>query len=286
MIRKSKIPKTTVVAIMIIGVLIGTLFLPKENQIYLTLFKTWVLPLVELTVLIFIVVRVRGVVKKFKMLKVGPVDFFSTIKEACHEILPGKIVTPFATEIAVFYYGFFNWKKVETNHNEFTYHKNSGSLGLLGGVIMIILIETIALHFLLANWNNLVGWIFTFLSLYTLIQVFGIAKSLTKRPIVITDSSVFLKYGIANEVNILFENIKSIEESTKELDKAPLTKCLSILGELEPHNIIIKLNTENELVGLYGFKKRFNILLIHVDEPIEFKKYLDSKVIKLEMNDN
>jgi hypothetical protein len=280
LIRKSKIPKTTVIPIMIIGLLLGLFFLPEENQIYLKLFKTWILPLVELSVITFIIVRVRGVVKKYKTIKGLRIDFFSAVKNACHEILPDKLVTPFATEVAVFYYGFLNWKKIDKNENEFTYHKESGSLGLLGGILLIILIETVALHFLLANWSELLGWILTLLSIYTLFQVFGIAKSLTKRPIVITDSSVFLKYGIANEVDLLFEDIESIELSEKEVEKAPLTKRLSLLGELEPHNVVIKVTVENELIGIYGFKKKFKTLLLHVDEPIAFKAKIDNVILK------
>ncbi len=276
LIRKSKIPKTTVVPIMIIGLLVGSFFLPEENQVYLTLFKTWALPLIELFVIIFIIIKVRGGVKKYKVLKGLRLDFFSTVKNTCREILPEKLVTPFATEVAVFYYGFFNWKKIETTENEFTYHKESGTLGLIGGIILIILIETIALHFLLANWSELAAWILTFLSVYTLIQVFGIAKSLTKRPIVITDSSVFLKYGIANEVDLLFEDIESIEVSKKEIKKDPLTKRLSLLGELEEHNVIIKLKVENDLIGIYGFKKKFKTLLLHIDKPMEFKEQINN----------
>jgi hypothetical protein len=280
LIRKSKIPKTTVVPILIIGIVIGSVFLPEENQTYLTFFKNWILPLVELSVITFIIVRVRGVVKKYKTLKQERVDFFSAVKNACHEILPDKLVAPFATEVAVFYYGFFSWKKIDTNKNEFTYHKESGTLGLMGGVILIILIETVGLHFLLSKWSELLGWVFTILSLYTLIQVFGIAKSLTKRPIVINASSVFLKYGIANEVNLLFEDIESIELSKKEVEKDPLTKRLSLLGELEEHNVIIKLKLENELIGIYGFRKKFKTLLLHIDEPLEFKNQMEKMILK------
>ena len=215
LIRKSEIPNTTVIPVMIIGLLVGSYFLPQESQTYLSIFKTWALPVIEISILIFVTIKVRRAIKKYKDLKGSIPDFYNALKSTCYEILPKKLVLPFATEVAVFYYGFINWKTKEINENEFAYHKNSGTTALFGGFIMIIGIETVALHFLLARWSIVAAWVLS-------------------------------------------------------LEKNELTKTLSPLGELESHNVIIHLEKENELVGLYGMKKRFNLLGLHIDEPKEF----------------
>jgi hypothetical protein len=276
LIRKSEIPNTTVIPVMIIGLLIGSYFLPQESQTYLSIFKTWALPVIEISILTFVIIKVRSAIRKYKGLKGTAPDFFIALKSTCYEILPKKLVLPFATEVAVFYYGFINWKTKEIKENEFTYHKNSGTPALFGGFIMIIGIETIALHFLLARWSIVAAWILTALSVYTAIQVFGFAKSLTKRPISINQDSLTLKYGILNEVEIPFSDIDKVELSRKSLEKNDLTKTLSPLGELESHNVIIHLKKENELVGLYGMKKKFNLLGLHIDKPIEFKEKMEN----------
>jgi|GEM_PF-3474162 len=49
LIRKTEISKTTIVPVMIIGLLIGSYFWPKESQRYLTIFKIWALPIIELS---------------------------------------------------------------------------------------------------------------------------------------------------------------------------------------------------------------------------------------------
>ena len=276
LIRKTEIPKTTVVPVLIIGLLIGSYFLPKESQTYLTIFKTWALPVIEISILTFIIIKVLSAIKKYKSLKGSTPDFFNALKSACNEILPKKLVLLFATEIAVFYYGFINWKIRGINENEFTYHKNSGTPALFGGFIMIIGIETFALHFLLARWSIVVAWVLTALSVYTAIQVLGFAKSLSKRPISINTDSLTLKYGILNEVEIPFSDIKKIELSRKSLEKGELIKTLSPLGELESHNVIIYLKMENELVGLYGMKKKFQVLGLHIDEPKQFNERMEN----------
>ncbi len=275
-IRKTNISKTTIVPVMVAGLVIGTYFLPQSNQNYLDLFKTWAYPVIELLILAYLIVKVRSVLQKHKDFKKFSPDFFTTLKDICYEILPKKLVLPFATEVAVLYYGFINWKSRTINKNEFTYHKKSGTLALLGAVISIIAIETFVLHILLSRWIEIVAWIISGLSIYTAIQVFGFAKSLTKRPIIILPDKLILRYGILNETEIRFDDIDSIELSRKPIIQDETSKKLSPLGELESHNVIIRLNEENTLTGLYGIKKKFKVLALHVDKEIEFKKKMEN----------
>ena len=58
LIRKTTIPKTTVVPFVIIGVVVCSFILPSENQYYLSLFKTWVLPIIEVSVLSYIIYNI------------------------------------------------------------------------------------------------------------------------------------------------------------------------------------------------------------------------------------
>lgn len=276
LIRKSEIPNTTVIPVMIIGLLVGSYFLPQQSQTYLSIFKTWALPVIEISALIFVIIKVQGAIRKYKALKGSTPDFFNALVNTCQEILPKRLVLPFATEVAVFYYGFINWKTREIRENEFTYHKKSGTPALFYAVILIIAVETVAIHFLLIQWSSVAAWILTALSIYTAIQVFGFAKSLSKRPISINKDSLTLRYGILNEVEIPLSNIDKVELSKKSLEIKGLTRTLSPLDETESHNVIISLKEENELIGLYGIKKKFNVLGLHIDEPKEFSERIEN----------
>lgn len=277
LIRKTQIPKTTVIILIIIGLLLGYIFLPKENQFYLDIFKTWVLPFIEIFILVFVIFKVKNAIKKYKNAKGEHLDFFTALKKTCYEVLPKKVAMPFATEIAVIYYGFIKWKTPKLKQNEFTYHKNSGTPMLLGAFIFIILIETFVLHVALQKWNVIVAWILTGVSIYTIIQVLGFAKSLIQRPIYIDNNFLWLKYGILNEAKISLTNIDEVELSKKPLPKEELTKTLSPLGELESYNVIIHLKDKTELIGLYGFSKKFTKLQLYVDKPNKFKEAILSQ---------
>lgn len=276
LIRKTNIPKTTVVPFFIIGIIICSLILPTENQYYLNLFKTWVLPVVELSILLFVIFNVRKGIKRYQLNKTESFDFFATLKSTCYELLPKAVVIPVVTEIAVFYYGFVNWKKRKLKDNEFTYHKSSGTVTLLIAIICIVAIETITLHILLAKWNTTVTWVLTFLSIYSGIQIFGFVKSMFKRPISIENSKLFLRYGIMNETTIDLADIESIDISSKDIALNTETRKLSFLGDLESHNVVIRLKKENTLIGLYGVKRTYTILALYVDNKNEFKNRINN----------
>jgi hypothetical protein len=275
LIRKTSIPNTTTIPILILGLAIGSFFLPDSSQSYLNLFKTFAMPVIEIAVVSFIIAKVYSIRKRFKNSRNGSTDFFKVLKVACSEILPQKLIPIFATEIAVLYYGLLNWKKRQLNANEFTYHLKSGITTLLSSFIFIILIEAVVVHLLLSRWSEIAAWVLTGLSLYTVIQVLGFVKSLSQRPFLISSHTLTLRYGILSEVDIDLKHIESIELSKKPIKANKAFVKLSPFGELENHNIIIQLNTENTLTGLYGTKKKFRMLALYVDQPKVFKEDLE-----------
>ncbi|WP_299221419.1 hypothetical protein [uncultured Aquimarina sp.] len=282
LIRKKNIPKITILSLFILGIVITTFIIPKENQLFLNQIKTWFLPFLEIGVFTFILFRVRKVLKSYSANKNENNDFFSTLKVTCEEILPKKIAILLTMEIAVFYYGFISWKKTELHSNEFSYYKNSGTISLLMALIAIIVIETYVLHILLGKWSAVAAWIVTGLSIYSGIQIFGFLKSMFKRPFSIETNTIHLRYGILSEAIIDINNIKSIKISSKPIEFNDTTRKLSPLGELESHNMVINVKKENSIIGLYGIKRKFKTLVFYIDKKEEFKAQLDKKISSLE----
>lgn len=278
LIRKTSIPKTTVVPMMIIGLAIGFFSLPEANQEYLQLFKTWFLPVIEVGVASFIIYKVRKAVLFHRKQENKSLDFFTALKTTCAEILPKPAVVPFATEISIFYYGFVYWKRRKLAENEFSNHKESSSLALFFILIVIVAIEIVPIHILLAKWSEVAAWILTILSAYSGLQIFGFAKSLMKRPIAVENDRVLLRYGVMQEAEIPIEDIKKITLTTKEFDKEENITRLSLLGEAEGHNVLIETHNEQIVRGLFGIKKTFTKIALHVDKKGEFKAYLENKL--------
>lgn len=279
LIRKKKISNYSVVSFFVLGIILLSFILPKENQQLLSFVKTWLLPLVEIGIFSFIFYKVRKNIKKYRSIATGNSDFFETVKTTIEEDFPKKIATILAMEIGVFYYGFIHWKKRILKSNEFSYHNNSGTVSLLVTLIFIIGIETYVLHILLMKWSSFAAWLVSALSIYSGIQIFGFLKSITKRPILVTNDMIHLRYGILSETTIDLEDIKSVEITSVAVDFDTTTRKLSPLGELESHNMMIHLQKEQTLYGLYGTTKKFTSLALYADDPKKFKALIDDRII-------
>ena len=271
LIRKKDIPNTTAIPFFIAGLVLASFLIPADHQEYLRLIKQWVVPVVELAALALVAQKVRKVVKAYNVQKNHSLDFHSLIQEATKEVLPKKVSTIFAFEISLIYYGFLSWKKRKLQPNEFTYHKKSGSIAVLAVFIGIVWVETLVIHILLERWSPLAAWILTVLSLYSGFQIFGMLRSLSKRPLSIQKGVLLLRYGIMSETTIPLDTIHSIELSSKQQAFDQRTRKLSPLGDLESHNVLIHLKEENTLQRLYGIKKMFTTIALHVDEKERFE---------------
>jgi hypothetical protein len=279
LIRKTSIPKTTIVPIAIVGLTLGTFILPVENQFYLQLFKIWILPVLEVAIAGFAIYKVHQVIKDLR--KRGHYsDSFIILKSALNEIIPKKIAVLLATEIAVIYFGFLHWRKVEPGSREFSYHKESGTPALFAALIFIIIVESFITHLLLVRWNETLAWIFTLLSLYTIIQLIGFTKSMTKRFISIQGNFLHLKYGIMAEAEIPLTNIEQVIITSLDFKSGNENQKLSLLGNLESHNIIIKLNQESTLEKLYSTNKKFKNIALFVDKKEAFKNEIELRLKK------
>lgn len=277
-IRKKSIPKFTIVPFFIAGIVIATIVLPTNQQQLLSQIKYWVLPVVEMGVFALVFMKVRKTVKSFRSQKDRSVDFFTAIKSAAREVVPNRLSTAVAMEIAVIYYSLFAWRKRRTLENEFTYHKDGGARLLLGVFIFLILIETFAIHLLIQGASVTAAWVLSLLSGYTILQLLGILKSLSRRPTRIENDLLDLRYGLFGETSIPIDKIESFELSSKSLEFGGTTQHISPLKSADTHNIILELKEEHELIGLYGFKKPFKKLAFHIDEKEKFKQLLESKI--------
>ena len=276
--KNTKIPKTLVVPVIVLGMFLGYAILPKENQQFLDYFKNWVLPFIELAVLSFVGYHMYSSVKQFKINKNSSLDFYTTLQASSKELFPKVPAALVASEFGVLYYGFLTWKKRPLKENEFSYHKDSGTLTVLVALMVIIGIETYVFHIILAKWNSILAWILTALSCYTAIQIFGFLKSMARRPIAIKDTILHLPYGIMGEAIIPLAKIGSIECNSKELEENKLHRKLSFLGVMESHNIILRVKEPLEVQGLYGISKKYEVLGFYVDGPTQFKKSVEQHI--------
>ncbi|MFK8007338.1 MAG: hypothetical protein AB8H03_13250, partial [Saprospiraceae bacterium] len=148
---------------------------------------------------------------------------------------------------------------------------------VFGVFIGLVVVETFAFHILVERWSPIVAWIGTGLSLYSMVQIIGIIKSASRRPIILKDEKVLLRFGIMSETDVAYEDIERVELSQRTISNNPLAKKLGT--ELTSHNVVIYLKKENTLHGLFGIKNQFSILSLFVDDHKKFKEEIDQKIL-------
>jgi hypothetical protein len=277
-IRKTKIPKMTVMPVFVGGIILASFLLPAGERFHLDLVKFWILPVIEVFVLGYIGFTVYKTVKTYRAVKSESTDILKILRETCRKTLGLPVLADAAAfELAVLYYGFLKWKKPLPAENAYTCHRTSGKIALYGAVIFILTIETIVVHILIAMWSELAAWILTLTSAYVILQLFAHLKALGQRPIEITEDRIFIRYGLFEGVEIERENIEDIEFSSVKTDRDKPFKQAALLGELEHFNMKIRLKNAAEFTGLYGMKSKFQTLLLFVDEKEKFKRLIENQ---------
>ena len=160
------------------------------------------------------------------------------------------------------------------------YHKKNALVSILAGFTLIIIAETVGLHAWLVKWNSVVGWIVSFLSAYTALQFFALAKSIPMRPISINkdEEKLHLRYGYFTDLTIPFHLIERVEVHTKDLPEDKSIKVFSPLGSVGEHNMIIHLKEELKFSGIYGIKRKAKSLAIYIDDRERFKRILEESL--------
>ncbi|SFI17179.1 hypothetical protein [Halpernia frigidisoli] len=272
LIRSTKITKNSISILLTLNIILATIFISNQNQFYLNFFKKWFLPLLEVIIIGILVFKVRKGIRDLSEPENRHLDFFNILKKVAESIVPKSLVTPLSTEIAVFYYGFLNWKKPILKENEFSYHKKSAIIAILSSIIFLTITETFVVHKLLVKWNDAFAWVITAISIYTIIQIFGILRAIPKRPIAVLKNGISIKYSFISETFVEFENIRNVEMYNSEILKKGNIKYFSPFGKFEGNNIKIELMNEQTVESFYGIKRKLNTFVLNVDDENEFIK--------------
>ncbi|NAS30198.1 hypothetical protein GTQ40_04370 [Flavobacteriaceae bacterium R38] len=271
LIWKKKTPNITAIPFFVIGVLLATFLIPSQEQFHLNLIKTYVAPLVPLTVVSIVVYKVYQELISIKADSIKIEDKYLLFKRISKAVVPNaRVARVMASEAALIYYSIFSWKSRKVTKDQFTNYKESGVISLLLGLILVIIIETFVLHALLIEWNEIVAWIFTLSSIYVIFQIIGHLKALVRRLSEIKEDRLIFKNGLLGDINIRLDEIEYIEMTTKEVESDKKVAYLTLSKGIDNHNVVIYFNRTQQVEKIYGTVKECEILLLHVDNKDRF----------------
>jgi len=282
--RKTNEPKLRAVPFFVGGIAIATYLLPDNGQEHLDYLKTYLLPIVELTILAIVGRKIYYGIKTYKSHSVQSTDFYVVSKKSSQEVFgKSRFASFFTSEITMMYYALFSWRKTKLLPNKFTNYKENGSIALMGALLMIVFIETFALHMLLMKWNTWVAWGLTITSIYTAFMILGHLKALLQRPSLLSQNELNLKNGLIADININLKAIERIELFSKEIQSENLKiGNLGLSKESTNHNIAIHFKTPQTIEKIYGFTEECDVLLVHLDDKNNFIKKVNLRLDELD----
>ena len=266
LIRRTKVPAITALPLSLLMLMLATWLLPEAQQQYLELYKQFVLPVLELLVLGIIIAKVRRAGIAFKAAGQQS-DMYYRLQQASLEVIPfpKAAANALATEAAMFYYAVKAFKKPASGPG-FSYHRETALGAIVGALMLLIVVETIAVHLLLMQWSALAANLLTFGSLYSFVYMLALIGAARHRPHTFTKEGLLVRFGL-QETLVRYHEISSLEKLRGDV---PDTKQLAKLGMLGNFNLLLQVKEPQVLTRLYGFKSNYTAVVFWVDDVPAF----------------
>jgi len=277
LIRKTSIPKLTVVPCFIVGLLIAHLVLPPTERQLLSFLTHYVLPGIELFVLLLVGRNIWRFVRAFRKNGTDSIDKLEVLKKSTRTVLgEGLPARLFTTELSVIYYGLLSWKKRERQSEQhFTHYKQNGLGAVIALWIMVLGAETFAVHILLMKWSAIAAWIASFSSVYLALLFIAHYKATRQRQSWLDQERLHLRYGLSGDIDLSLNQIEQIQLTSRT--PRDLKNFVKLGHAFESHNVIIELKKEFEIERMYGKKERTTAIGLMIDERELLQEHWEEK---------
>ncbi len=260
LVRTRRLPWIAIVPSVVLGYFAATLAIPDAHHDLLENLRLLVIP-VELTVVTYLLIRARRI---FLAIPEGSGDFVTRFRSATADMLGSRVAAGiFATEIGILYHA-FKWRTPPVaNATCYTVHRKSGYGSVLFGLFIALLVEAIALHFLISQWSHTAAWILTGLTGYAVVWFVGDYRAFRARPILITPTDLRVRVGLRWEIRVDMDNLREIRVHLSQKEKSSDALSAVVLGKA---NVCLKLVRPVEAVGMYGIRKSTSEIWLQVDD--------------------
>jgi hypothetical protein len=184
----------------------------------------------------------------------------------------GDVLT---TEVMLLYYAVRRPQRAGETSGVFSVHRASTYVHVLVGIGMALIVETVAVHFLVRMHSPALAWVLTLLSLYTLLWLIGDYRALVARPIRATASHLRFRYGLRWEADVPLDVVKEAELLPPPMGPTPKEKGRLVVSLPGGANLKLQFERPTDFLGLYGRRKMITELRVRVDEPEKLRAALE-----------
>lgn len=190
-----------------------------------------------------------------------------------------------ARELKLLWLGVTGWWKpdpIPDNKTSFSCYKESGWIGFLSAIILLVLFEGLAIQVFLYGKSPLIVYIHSGLEVYGIVWLLGDFQAIKKNLIRLSDTLLQVRVGFRWAIEIPLINISAayegqpeaidavvewkMDEFIKEV-KVPGYSVISLMGKANLHLV---LKEPMKIRGWFGQIKNIDRIGLEIDSPAEF----------------
>lgn len=168
-------------------------------------------------------------------------------------------------EVESLYLGVFGWRIADPPRRGVamtTFHQRVGWGSVVAGIVLIIAVESVAVHLFVQQWSVTAAWIITGLDIWGAIWLIGDYQAFRIRPLVVTEDAIELRFGFRWSATIARSNVAGVDEFSPSRRSSSYLR-LSILEEPE---YILLLREPVRVTGLAGITRTVTSIGLRVDD--------------------
>jgi hypothetical protein len=278
-------PALSVVPVFLASVAGAALVLPAEHRGALHWLE-WVAAPAELLLVGFLAHRALGAARAWRKTAgaegdgAAP-DVFEHLRRAAHETLPVPAVAEIlAYEVAVLWYALFAWRArphLGDARAAFTHHRRLGYGAVAAGLMMVVAVEVVPVHLLLALWSPAAAWGLTALSVYSLLWLLGDYRAMVLRPTLLRRKGegdvLEVRVGVRWNLSVPLSDVRSLRRA----GAAPpptLTPGYLRATPIGAPRLLLELAEPVVARGPYGWRREVSLLGLTVDDEPAFEELL------------
>jgi hypothetical protein len=230
----------------------------------------------ELGVVAMVVLRAR---KALRGAGAGDADAAERIRGAMLDVLPHRgAAEAIAYEVVLLYYAVMGWRaRPEPGENTFSYHRKSGYGGIVFALVVATLVESIAVHVLVAPHGRRGAWLLTAASIYGIAWMLGDYQGVRLRPIVVADDALHLRTGLRWTASVPWDAVAALVPCRGTVPPKGTPGWLRMTAMGAP-NLVLELARPVEARGPYGITRRADRISLALDDVARFRAVVERRL--------
>lgn len=269
-VRRYRLPVTTVVAMFSAMLAVGYYLVPAGQQQYLH-WGRHLLVLPEGIAVVAMVVNIRRLSLAYNHAAQHSADFVENMHIAFTAVFH-RAWAPLVSELAIFRYALLSWRaqpEVQPEQAAFSTSRESGFRALIITLAGVSIVETVVAHLLLSRWNATAALVALLLSAYTLLFLLAHLRAVPLRPVVLDDRRLVVRTGFVWRLEVPAEAVVRVQELQDT--PAPKPHLLNLAKPLlTPPNVLLTFSQPVAVVGLYGLRRTVWQVALYVDDWAAF----------------